>query len=210
MPQPATQILLVEGVDDEHVVKHIWTFNQNESLPFQIKSLDGIDNLIRSIHVELKLEGIETLGIVVDANDDIDKRWNQVTEGIQKSGNNITVPSHPHEHGTVIPSTPRIGIWMMPDNQSKGELESFVHRLIPKKDKIWPRTQRYLADIPDEDRKFKPQKELSATVHAWLAVREKPRRMGAAIRTRDLDGTASLALKFNQWLCNLFVDSASP
>jgi len=206
MPQSTSKVLLVEGIDDKHVVHNIWTVNQNDnSLPFLIKPCGGINNLLRSIPVELKFDGLESIGILVDANDDIQNRWSQVINWIIKSGYSIQVPQNPVQYGTIIPSIPRIGVWIMPDNHSKGELESFVQRLIPMNDSIWKRAQQYVADIPTEERKFKPHKEMRAMVHAWLAVREKPRQMGGAIRTGDLDGKSSLALKFNCWLNSLFV-----
>jgi len=94
----------------------------------------------------------------------------------------------------------------MPDNQAPGEIETFIRQLIPKDDQIWPRSKRYVEEIPYKDRKFKSRKELKAKIHAWLAVREKPRPMGAAIRTRDLDANALSAVQFYQWLHCLFFE----
>ena len=109
--------------------------------------------------------------------------------------------------GTVIPETedlPRVGIWLMPDNQSTGELEDFVARMIPGDDPVWPLSEDYIEGIPSEDRKFAQSKTQRAKVHAWLAAREDPRQMGQAIRARDLEVNGELCEKFVSWLRRLF------
>ena len=92
----------------------------------------------------------------------------------------------------------------MPDNASKGELEDFVEKLIPEDDPVWPLAERYVGGIPRAARKFKPGKILRASIHAWLATRAEPRKMGAAIGIGDLDATAPLAKTFAEWLQAVF------
>ena len=92
----------------------------------------------------------------------------------------------------------------MPDNQSAGELEDFIERLMPAGDPVWPRTGRYIDDIPPEDRQFATGKILRAKIHAWLATRAEPRKMGAAIRVGGLNATGPLATQFVEWLRRLF------
>ena len=41
-------------------------------------------------------------------------------------------------------------------------------------------------------------------MYAWLAAREEPRRMGAAIGTHDLDIDGPLCQRFVDWLKQLF------
>ena len=92
----------------------------------------------------------------------------------------------------------------MPDNISLGELEGFVSQMIPPDDPVWPLAQRYIDDIPVDERKFAENKSLRAQIHAWLATREDPRQMGLAIRTRDLAITNPLSQAFLRWLTRLF------
>ncbi len=92
----------------------------------------------------------------------------------------------------------------MPDNQSMGELEDFVAKMIPNGDPVWPRSRSYIDGIPITDRKFKGKKTLRAKVYAWLAAREDPRRMGQAIYARDLNVNGPLCQKFVDWLTRLF------
>ena len=76
--------------------------------------------------------------------------------------------------------------------------------MIPEDDPVWPSSQAYVGDIPEEHRKFTQGKTRRAEVHAWLAVREDPRLMGVAIRARDLDVDAAVCKSFVGWLRRLF------
>ena len=100
---------------------------------------------------------------------------------------------------------PRIGIWLMPDNQSPGELEDFVAQMIPGSDPVWPLSQDYIDGIPVRNRKFTHSKTLRAKIYSWLASREDPRQMGLAIRALDLDIDGDLCTRFSNWLNRLFV-----
>ncbi len=92
----------------------------------------------------------------------------------------------------------------MPDNQSPGELENFIIKMIPAGDPVWPRSETYIDGIPEEDREFKEGKILRAKVHAWLATRGEPRKMGLAIKTKDLDIASVTCVSFVAWLRELF------
>ena len=92
----------------------------------------------------------------------------------------------------------------MPDNGSAGELEDFIQELLPEGDPVWPRAQRYIDDIPAAHRKFTAGKILRAQIHAWLATRKEPRKMGTAVGAGDLNATHPLATQFVDWLRRLF------
>ena len=76
--------------------------------------------------------------------------------------------------------------------------------MIPSGDPVWPLSEAYIEGIPPADRKFAPGKIQRAKVHAWLATREEPRRMGLAIKARDLDTNAESTTAFVDWLRTLF------
>ena len=195
------RVLLVEGTDDEHVVRHLRL--RHRAMPqFSIQNKEGIEKLLDDIGLEILAPGRKAIGIIVDANDDLDARWDAVTNRLREE--NIEVPNSPDPTGTIISSTPRVGLWFMPDNTSPGELENFVSEMIPDDDPIWPRSQRYIDDIPESDRKFTENKILRAKVHAWLATRRDPRPMGTAIRARDLHIDGTLSTTFAKWLRQLF------
>ena len=203
MPTPPPKILLVEGIDDEEVVKQLLRRHGFES-PFPINQKGGYDPLRQAIHPELNVHGRRVLGIVVDANNSPSARWEQISAALKRGG--VKAPEKPTPGGTIL-SGPRelsVGVWMMPNNLATGELENFVADMIPPNDPIWPRATAYIDDIPNAIRPFKPRKVARARVHAWLAAREKPRLMGTAVGTGDLDYNSSGATDLIAWLVKLF------
>ena len=198
------RVLLVEGQDDEHVVRHLCLRSQPMP-PFHIENKLNVDTLLDSIKQEVRVPGRKAVGILVDANDDLNARWSAVANRLREG--NIDVPRTPEPTGTLIEGTsriPRVGIWLMPDNTSPGELENFVSEMIPNDDPVWPRSQSYIDAIPEDDRKFIEKKVPRAKVHAWLATREEPRKMGVAIRAQDLRVDGPLSTAFANWLQQLF------
>ena len=195
------RVLLVEGQDDKHVVLQLC--NRHESTPsFSISDKDNITQLLESLALEMKVSGRQAVGILVDANDDVTGRWNAIQNRLRRA--DIEPPPSPNPDGTIIQAKPRIGIWLMPDNTSAGELEDFVTKMIPTEDPVWPLSLSYIEGIPEADRKFSEKKKLRAQLYAWLAAREDPRRMGLAIRAQDLKVDGDLSKKFVAWLNELF------
>ena len=92
----------------------------------------------------------------------------------------------------------------MPDNVSVGQVEEFFAGMIAHDDPVWPRSEAYVDGIPLLDRKFTSGKTLRAKVHSWLATREEPRMMGAAIGAGDLNADAPDAVRLVDWLRRLF------
>ena len=211
------RLLLVEGVDDEQVIWHICqrhgidalrqtsgTPATSESALFEIAPKDGAANVVKSIEAEVNVIGRVALGIVIDADRDIETLWRQLTtEFGGKFG--LSLPDAPDAGGTIVGDyQPRIGIWIMPDNASPGELENFAVPMIPASDNAWSHARRYIATLPDEDREFADDKEEKAELYAWLATRKYPRFIGKAIGDGYLDAESPLCRQFVGWLRRLF------
>ena len=195
------RVLLVEGISDKRVVQSL-CHRLGITQSFSITNKEGLDPLLKSISLELKAPDREVVGMVIDANEDIAARWQSVADRIRSAG--IDPPENPDRSGTVIEGSPRVGVWLMPDNCSPGELEDFVAKMIPDSDPLWPRAQEYIDDIPEGLRKFSPNKASRAKLYAWFATRKSPRQMGQAIRTGDLDAGHDLAASFAGWLTRTF------
>ena len=111
----AERVLLVEGVDDKQVVRQLWRASSN--MPdFTIIDKEGAPNLLKSIRDEVLAEDREAVGILIDANDDLNARWRSVAGRLRDAG--IQLPNAPAPNGTIIESIPRVGVWLMPDNTS--------------------------------------------------------------------------------------------
>ena len=198
------KIIAVEGVNDKHVIMHILT-RSGIRLGIDVIDRDGLDELLRGIPLLVGNAENRVVGIVVDANDSTIARSRAVLDLLRRAG--VDVPTSLEEYGTIIPGTdelPRIGIWMMPDNRSPGELEHFVARMIPDDDPVWPLSEGYIDGIPLQHRVFRPQKVTRAKVLSWMATRDEPGFMGQAIDRRDLRTDGELCQRFIAWLNRLF------
>ena len=199
------RVLLVEGPNDERVVSHLWMRHRGYhgiNPDFCISIKNNVERLLQSIPGEILGEERTAVGILVDADDYPIRRWQAVADRLIKA--KIIPPHNPTSSGTIIESNPRVGVWLMPDNQNPGEIEDFVEQMIPHNDPVWPLSKTYIDNIPQEYRMFTDGKILRAKVHAWLATRKEPRRMGSAIGAYDLNIDAPVASSFVNWLQQLF------
>ena len=207
-PQATDSILVVEGLNDRHVIRHLCE-RADPGLTFGIHDYEGIENVINQIRAYVNSPDRPAVGFVLDADEDPIRTWGRVAGQVRSAVPGIPLSVGPDPNGVVIPAnpdvgSPRVGVWLMPDNTTEGELENFVADMIPAGDSVWPLAQQYIDGIPPMDRKFAENKTLRAQIHAWLAAREDPRQMGLAIRTRDLDVGNPLSLRFLGWLSRLF------
>ena len=196
------RVLLVEGPDDKHVVRQLC---RSQSVPhFSIKVAGTVETLLSTVGAEILAPGRKCVGILIDADDDPRRRWEELVDLLSEE--DIRIPGHPNPLGTIVNTAegPPIGIWVMPDNGSSGELEDFVQKMIPAGDPVWPRSQRYVNHIPVQHQRFRPGKLLRAQMYAWLATREIPGRMGAAIGAGDLNIDIEICKNFMEWLRRLF------
>lgn len=171
------------------------------AVSFDVQAKNGVREVIKSITGEIKAPQRSAVGFVMDANDEVDGRWDSIREQLERMS--IALPDKPQPSGTIVDNAPRVGVWLMPDNRSRGELEDFVAQMIPEDDAVWPLAREYIQGIPKKHRQFRC-KIRKAEVYAWLASREEPGPMGAAIRKRDLSTDGQLCRDFSQWLKRLF------
>jgi hypothetical protein len=204
----AKLVLMVEGPDDEHVVKNICGQRQLGKT-LDIKPYGGKAPLIEGIGVRLKESDIGALGIILDADTDLHARWQAVAFRLSAAGY-TDVPATPVPEGTVIESPadsllPRVGVWLMPDNQLPGILEDFLRFLVPAGDRLLARVDQALISIPAGERRFPEVRAAKARIHTWLAWQEEPGKpFGQAISARYLDPSLPAANLFAGWLQRTF------
>ncbi len=194
------RVLIVEGRDDQYVTEAIL---KREGLQpeFTILPKCGAPALLKGMRAEVKVPGRVAVGFVIDANSNPASRWREVTDKLQGV---CAPPSAPSSGGTIVGQQPRVGIWMMPDNGSSGELEDFVRSMVPPDDSLWLLAETYIAGIPEAMRRFPDAKYPKAVLHAWLAAKRRPGRMAAAIRAGDLETRGELVRRYVRWLRELF------
>ncbi len=203
------KMLMVEGTDDEHVLKHICG---NRGIPHLdgVESHGNVEKLIESLGVRLKLsEEGDVIGVVVDADTDISSRWQSVRNRIIGVGYQ-EVPAQPSPDGTILypprgTLLPRLGIWIMPNNRTSGILEDFLRFLVPQPNILFDHAEGSVATIPEGEQRFKPLDETKAIVHTWLAWQEDPGRpFGTAITACFLDPNVPEVDVLVAWLKRLF------
>ena len=189
VPKLYDSLLLVEGSDDYHVLLSLCNYYQ-VAQTFQIKDKNGVTNLINDLGVELKQAGLKKLGIVVDADADLDARW-QSLNGILKL-RYPNLPTRPAPLGPVIDAAgqPRVGVWLMPDNALPGMLEDFVALLVADQvnDPLWQLSERCLQEARQLAGRSIPVAK--ARIHTYLAWQsESGTPLGLAITRQYFDAS---------------------
>ena len=201
IPSAVRGVLLVEGPRDKYVVEEICR-HHHMGHGFDISVKSDIDQLLDGIVPEILASRSRSVGILADANDDLINRWNKIRDRVYTGG--IELPESLSQMGCIVETEdkPRIGVWLMPDNTSAGELEDFVAKMIPSDDNVWPLSKRYIATIPDPA--FTDKKRVRAQLYAWLAARKNPKHMSTAIEDKDLEVNGMLCQTLVAWLNGLF------
>jgi hypothetical protein len=200
--------LLVEGKNDQHVV---WALCEAYKLPETFDVLvpgdGGVEAVLQDIPARIDEPGLQSLGIMLDADENVQACWARVYRHLEEAG--YTLPQQPVEDGFIalLPDRPKVGVWVMPDNQLPGMLEDFVGFLIPQDDRLKPIAEKTLQSIQKKKLTlYRPTYRSKALIHTWLAWQETPGMpMGQAITAQILQHNQPLASRFVDWLKNLFV-----
>lgn len=205
---PDKKILLVEGTDDKHVLMHLCG-QRGVPMLDEITPLGSVERLLENFPVRLKESDVEALGVVIDADTDIASRWQSLRDRLRKAGYQ-DVPDDSNSAGTILSPPPhsllpRVGIWIMPDNQTMGILEDFLHFLVPSGSQLFSHVESSVATIPEGERRFGSYAQSKAIIHTWLAWQAEPGRpLGTAITAKFLDANVAQVDVLVAWLKNLF------
>lgn len=206
MAKPTPLLLVVEGLDDKHV---LWALlKHHEFQPgFDIKDEGGYEKLYRNLSPRLKPgSDLERLGIVVDSDVNILARWESIKAVLERAGYD-GVPDRPDSRGTVIEHEvlPRVGVWIMPNNELPGMLEDYLALLVPAGDSLFERATQCVDAIPIGDRRFAEVHHTKALLHTWLAWQDDPGTpLGQAITKRYFAAEGRNVSEFLDWLTRLF------
>ncbi len=76
--------MLVEGIDDKVVVENL-LFEHGFRNSIKIEVKEGFEKLRDSLYSEVNVSGREVLGVLADANGEIDRRWNSISDQLNKA-----------------------------------------------------------------------------------------------------------------------------
>lgn len=208
---PRTRRLLVEGADDLHAVvnlmRHHMSWPEDKpSWPVLVENAEGAANILDAprITATVKESGLEVLGIILDADADFSSRWQSIRDVCRGPFPNMP-QTLPREGLIVDEGAKRLGVWIMPDNQSAGSLELFLKALIPQPAPLWQHADQAVTGARDLNAPFEDKDRGKAQLHTWLAWQKSPGRpFGVAITQRILDPGASAAQPFVNWFRRLY------
>jgi len=215
-----SKVLLVEGIEDEKVTSKLLQRRKIKYNDFAISNQNGLPKLLHALPTFLKSGNYAVIGVIVDADTDLQKRWEEIKEILQKAGYE-DIPLTPNQKGTIIKDEyedlATIGIWLMPNNQIKGTLEDFIQFLIEKQDDLLPIAEEIIQRLIAKGKNRFPilpnKKAPKALIHTWLAWQERPGTLlGNAITYRYEKSKKYLlddsnASDFVGWLQRLFKES---
>ena len=206
------RVLLVEGQDELRVLPELLELAgiswPKDNEPVCIKQLEGVENLLAAgvIEVELKATGLEALGILVDADGDPSARWKQVRGRLAPSYQNF--PEQLERDGAVHVSngTPRVGVWVMPDNVRAGMLETMLLGLRgDEDDELQGHVCEATGRARDFGARYRDAHRAKAELHTWLAWQDPPGlQMHMGVKAGLLKPASPLTDGFVRWFRKLF------
>ena len=199
------QVLLVEGINDCHVIMALCKAH-NVPETFGLYQCGSDNKVLKRLNaLILQPDAPKSIGIVLDADQGIDQRWDSVRNKLRNYPYNF--PANPDVNGTIIATAtelPKLGIWLMPNNQIQGMLEDFCLTMIDRQ------VQTYVTNaIVNAQQKgactFKPVHFSKAVIHTYWAWQDEPGMpLGLSITRQSLQPHTATALAFTQWLAQLF------
>ena len=224
----ASNLLIVEGLSDKNFIQAFLDYEGlNISLDVRVVTAPEIDTSIHHTTKQGIFQAVETLikqlndgrytriGILLDMDYQGDSRLpikqqnlNQLSAALNPQGFLLRQPVS-NDKGLYFDNPDfdnPIGIWIMPDNDSEGYLESWSKSCI--KDKKASHFQQAEAFIESFDTThFKPSAITKAKIYTWLAIQPKPTQdlSRCLLPKYDLlDKNASSYQNFRNWLLTTF------
>jgi len=198
-----------------------------QNLPLNIEATAEQGNMVEQFGTRLDQGStlLNAIGLMLDFDDQSDEHANKHDEAVRneiirlqkkrhrwKLDENFTILSDTNEGFIAEPAnkdTPRIGVWLMPDNHNRGMLETFLQRLIPEERSKLLEHARHSTDKAKGEHAapFKPVHREKAVVHTFLAWMDEPGYpFGTSFQNGSFDAKSALANKFVEWMQKLFRD----
>ncbi|MBW4672260.1 MAG: hypothetical protein KME60_33810 [Cyanomargarita calcarea GSE-NOS-MK-12-04C] len=203
--QDTDKILLVEGDNDCHVVMALCAAH---TIPetfgmYQCGSDVGVLKRLNALIV--RPNPPQVIGVMLDADNSLASRWESIKGKLKHY--NYAFPTKPDADGTIVQSLayePLLGFWLMPNNQDSGMLEDFCAELAK------PASLAFARECVEEAQRknlttFKEVHLSKAIIHTYLAWHNEPGYpLGKAITRQALRPQTDVAIRFTNWLINLF------
>lgn len=213
-PKICQNILLVEGKEDLLTIPYLieshgisWDSDARRA-PIWIEQYEGYSNLLQPdvIYTELQSSGLQALGIMIDADEDLANRWQQLRMACLPYIS--ALPNQIPDTGLICnaSSGTRFGAWIMPNNQSCGMLETFLSYMIPESgEALWQYSQEVVQEAKKRGALFIDNHLDKANIYTWLAWQKPPGQpFSYALKDRILDPQHSKSQSFVNWFKRLY------
>lgn len=206
--QDTDKVLLVEGNNDCHVVMALC---QAHDVPetFGIYQCDSDVGVLRRLNALIvRPNPPQVIGVMLDADrPSLQGRWDSIKSKLRNNHPNYTLSKYPDRDGTIVEGDldkPKLGFWLMPNNQDSGMLEDFCAELAEPESLLFARESVEQANARNLTT-FKEVHRSKAVIHTYLAWHDEPGYpLGKAITSQALRPHTDIAVKFTNWLVRLF------
>ncbi len=203
--QDTDKVLLVEGINDCHVVMSLCQAHQ-------IPETFGIYQCGSDVGVLQRLNALisrpnppQVIGVLLDADNSVAGRWDSIESKL--SHYKYPLSKNPSVAGSIVQSVtnkPKLGFWLMPNNQDTGMLEDFCAELADPESLKFAKECVELAS-QKQVVTFKDVHRSKAVIHTYLAWQDEPGYpLGKAITSQALRPHSEIAVQFTDWLKALF------
>lgn len=207
-------VLLVEGYGDRSVVKALM---QHYRLPYIVEfgGCEGGDKLKKECEQILKNPtAYRRVGVIVDADENAGSSWQRYRDLLLKTGRYDCSKMELSADGLIVEPIdkdldPIFGLWVMPDNQSKGALEDFLLQMVSRDDELMNKVVEVLKNLEAENKnRYRPVDRNKAKLNTFLAWEKRPghsfeTEIKAGVLLPEASGITDL---FVQWLKHLLED----
>ena len=204
--QDTDKVLLVEGDNDCHVVMALCAAH-NVPETFGIYQCGSDVGVLRRLNALISRPNPpQTIGVMLDADSSINSRWDSIRGKLRHYS--YKFPGTPNANGTIVEDAserPKLGFWLMPNNQDSGMLEDFCAELAEPLSLAFARECVEAANVRNVAT-FKEVHRSKAVIHTYLAWQDEPGYpLGKSITKQSLRPHTAIAVSFTDWLIQLFV-----
>ena len=183
-PAGGSKLLLVEGRDEELVLGAFLRHLEIADVPVQVYGgKDRLRYFLEALLEEVTFTQIQSIGIVRDADDSARSALQSVQSSLRSVG--LPAPQNFLEPAEGSTDSPRVSVFIMPDNANTGALEDLCLAALAD-DPAMGCVEDFMRCV-QATVKSPPQNPAKARMHAFLASREDPElRLGEAGQRRYL------------------------
>jgi hypothetical protein len=200
----------VEGLSEKEAIPTLLRANgvnwPQVASPVEIKDCGGKDSILSPfrLKLELKTSNLLALGVVLDADEDAKAEWGKIRSLLSSECDNMPLEIGPNGWIGRATNGVEIGIWIMPDNQSRGRLETFLLYLA-KPGWLLELVKRCCKLAQKKGAQFSNEHFDEAVIHTWLAWQSNPgKTLAEALRDDVLDPKNAHCSSFVGWFRMLF------